>query len=113
MNEPYDIIQNVHLTEKTSILSEKGNQYVFRVRPRANKVQIRQAIEKLFKKKVIRVNTINCGAKLKRGPTQHPGMTSDWQTAIVTLAPGDKIELAYRSHTRPLKPSPPSPQPNR
>ncbi len=57
MNEPYDIIQNVHLTEKSSILSEKGNQYVFRVQPTANKVQIRQAIEKLFKKKVIRVNT--------------------------------------------------------
>jgi large subunit ribosomal protein L23 len=94
MNEPYDIIQNVHLTEKTSILSEKGNQYVFRVRPSANKVQIRQAIEKLFKKKVLRVNTINSGGKLKRGRTQHPGMTSDWKKAIVTLAPGDKIELA-------------------
>ena len=94
MNEPYDIIQNVHLTEKATILSEKGNQYVFRVLPKANKVQIRQAIEKLFKKKVIRVNTINMGGKAKRGRTQHPGRTSDWKKAIVTLAPGDKIELA-------------------
>jgi len=94
MNEPYDIIQNVHLTEKSSILSEKGNQYVFRVRPTANKVQIRQAIEKLFKKKVVRVNTSNVGGKAKRGRTQHPGRTSDWKKAIVTLAPGDKIELA-------------------
>ena len=94
MNEPYDIIQNVHLTEKSSILSEKGNQYVFRVCPTANKVQIRQAIEKLFKKKVIRVNTSNVGGKAKRGRTQHPGYTSDWKKAIVTLAPGDKIELA-------------------
>jgi large subunit ribosomal protein L23 len=50
MNEHYDIIKNVHLTEKSSILSEAGNQYVFRVLPTANKVQIRQAIEKLFKK---------------------------------------------------------------
>jgi large subunit ribosomal protein L23 len=94
MNEPYDIIQTVHLTEKSSILSETGNQYVFRVRPDANKVQIRQAIEKLFKKKVVRVNTSNVGGKLKRGRTQHPGRTSDWKKAIVTLAPGDKIELA-------------------
>jgi len=94
MNEPSDIIQNVHLTEKSSILSETGNQYVFRVRPSANKIQIRQAIEKLFKKKVVRVNTSNCGGKAKRGRTQHPGRTSDWKKAIVTLAPGDKIELA-------------------
>jgi large subunit ribosomal protein L23 len=94
MNEHYDIIQNVHLTEKSSILSEKGNQYVFRVLPSANKVQIRQAIEKLFKKKVVRVNTSNVGGKTKRGRTQHPGRTSDWKKAIVTLAPGDKIELA-------------------
>ncbi len=94
MNEPYDIIQSVHLTEKSSILSETGNQYVFRVRPHANKVQIRQAIEKLFKKKVVRVNTSNVGGKLKRGRTQHSGRTSAWKKAIVTLAPGEKIELA-------------------
>ena len=94
MNEPFDIIKNVHLTEKATILSEKGNQYVFRVRPTANKVQIRQAIEKLFKKKVLKVNTVNVGGKYKRGRTQHPGRTSDWKKAIVTLAPGDKIEIA-------------------
>jgi large subunit ribosomal protein L23 len=94
MNEPYDIIQNVHLTEKATILAETGNQYVFRVRPNANKVQIRQAIEKLFKKKVVRVNTVNVGGKYKRGRTQHPGRTSDWKKAIVTLAPGEKLEFA-------------------
>jgi len=94
MNEPYDIIQNVHLTEKATILSEKGNQYVFRVKPAANKVQIRQAIEKLFKKKVVRVNTINVDGKFKRGRTQRPGRTSDWKKAIVTLAPGEKLEFA-------------------
>ena len=94
MNEPYDIIQNVHLTEKATILSETGNQYVFRVKPNANKVQIRQAIEKLFKKKVVRVNTVNVGGKYKRGRTQHPGRTSDWKKAIVTLAPGEKLEFA-------------------
>ena len=94
MNEPYDIIQNVHMTEKATILSEKGNQYVFRVKPTANKVQIRQAIEKLFQKKVLRVNTVNVGGKFKRGRSQHPGRTSDWKKAIVTLAPGEKLEFA-------------------
>ena len=93
MNEPYDIIKNVHLTEKASVLSEKANQYVFKVKLNANKVQIRQAIEKLFKKKVIKVNTLRVDGKAKRGRTQHPGRTSDWKKAIVTLAPGDKIEL--------------------
>ncbi|HEY3662374.1 MAG TPA: 50S ribosomal protein L23, partial [Chthoniobacterales bacterium] len=59
MKEPYDLIQTVQLTEKASLLSEKLNQYVFRVSPRANKIQIKQAIELLFKKKVVSVNTCN------------------------------------------------------
>ena len=94
MNEPYDIIQTVHLTEKASILAEKHNQYVFKVKTDANKVQIRQAIEKLFKKKVIRVNTCKYDGKFKRGRTQHPGRTNHWKKAIVTLAPGEKLEFA-------------------
>lgn len=94
MNEPYDIIQTVHLTEKSSVLSEKGNQYVFRVNTKANKVQIRQAIEKLFKKKVTRVNTLNYAGKIKRGRTGHMGRNNHWKKAIVTLAPGEKIDLA-------------------
>ena len=53
MNEPYDLIQTVQLTEKASLLSEKLNKYVFRVNPRANKIQIKHAIELLFKKKVV------------------------------------------------------------
>ncbi len=48
MNEPYDLIQTVQLTEKASLLSEKLNKYVFRVSPRANKIQIKHAIETSF-----------------------------------------------------------------
>ena len=66
MNEPYDLIQTVQLTEKASLLSEKQNKYVFRVTPRANKIQIKQAIELLFKKKVVGVNTCNYAGKKKR-----------------------------------------------
>ena len=44
MNEPYDIIDTVRLTEKATLLAEKENKYVFRVRPHANKTQIKQAI---------------------------------------------------------------------
>ena len=94
MNEPYDLIQTVQLTEKASLLSEKLNKYVFRVNPRANKIQIKQAIELLFKKKVVDVNTCNYAGKKKRERTAAFGRKSDWKKAIVTLKAGDKIELA-------------------
>ena len=57
MNEPYDIIETVCLTEKATLLGESLNKYVFRVKPHANKTQIKRAIESLFKKTVIAVNT--------------------------------------------------------
>ena len=57
MNEPFDIIQTVRLTEKATLLSEKENKYVFQVSPRANKIQIKAAVEALMKKKVVAVNT--------------------------------------------------------
>ena len=66
MNEPFDIIQTASLTEKSSLLGEKYNQYVFRVRPHANKIQIKQAIERLFQKTVVAVNTCNYAGKKKR-----------------------------------------------
>jgi large subunit ribosomal protein L23 len=95
MNEPYDIIDTVRLTEKATLLAEKENKYVFRVRPHANKTQIKQAIERLFKKTVVAVNTANYIGKKKRQRTR-PGFghKSDWKKAIVTLKAGDKIELA-------------------
>ena len=58
------------LTEKASLLSEKLNKYVFRVCPRANKIQIKQAIEQLFNKKVVAVNTCNYAGKKKRERTR-------------------------------------------
>ena len=94
MNEPYDIIDTVRLTEKATLLAEKQNKYVFRVRPHANKNQIKQAIELLFKKSVVSVNTCNYAGKKKRERTAAFGRQADWKKAIVTLKKGDKIELA-------------------
>lgn len=94
MHEPYDLIQTVRLTEKGTLLTEKHNQYVFRVSPRANKIQIKQAIEKLFSKKVVRVNTCNYAGKKKRERRADYGRTPHWKKAIVTLAPGESIDLA-------------------
>ena len=92
MNEPYDLIQTVQLTEKASLLSEKQNKYVFRVHPRANKLQIKNAIERLFQKKVVDVNTCNYEGKWSRvrGPY---GRKPSWKKAIVTLKVGEKIDL--------------------
>ena len=94
MNEPYDLIDTIALTEKATLLSEKHNKYVFRVSPSANKVQIKQAIEKLFGKKVLDVNTCNYAGKKRRERRADFGRTAHWKKAIVTLKQGDKIELA-------------------
>lgn len=93
MNEHFDIIQTASLTEKSSLLGEKHNKYVFRVAPRANKIQIKQAIEKLFGKKVIDVNTCNYAGKKKRERRADFGRKNHWKKAIVTLKEGDKIDL--------------------
>lgn len=93
MNEPFDIIQTASLTEKSSLLGEKQNKYVFRVRPHANKIQIKQAVERLFQKKVIDVNTCNYAGKKKRERRADFGRKPHWKKAIVTLKEGDKIDL--------------------
>jgi len=94
MTDPYDLIQTVVLTEKATLLAETQNSYVFRVRPDANKIQIKQAIETIFKKKVVRVNTCNYAGKKKRERTAAFGRKPHWKKAFVTLQPGDKIDLA-------------------
>jgi large subunit ribosomal protein L23 len=93
VNEPTDIIGTIRLTEKASVLGEKYNQYVFRVSPRANKLQIKQAVEQLFKKKVVRVNTAQYAGKKKRERRADFGRRPHWKKAIVTLAEGERIEL--------------------
>jgi large subunit ribosomal protein L23 len=92
MNEPHEIIKTASLTEKSTLMSEKQNKYVFRVSPKANKIQIKNAIERLFQKKVINVNTCNYAGKEKRlrGPL---GRRPQWKKAIVTLKEGEKIDL--------------------
>ena len=91
-SEPHDIIKTASLTEKSTLMSEKQNKYVFRVSPKANKIQIKNAIERLFQKTVVDVNTCNYAGKEKRvrGPL---GRRPRWKKAIVTLKEGDKIDL--------------------
>jgi len=93
MKDPFDIIKTVRVTEKGTILGQKYNQYVLEVAPFANKVEVRQAVEKLFGKKVLRVNTQNYAGKMRRERTARYGRRPDWKKAVVTLKAGDKIEI--------------------
>jgi large subunit ribosomal protein L23 len=89
----FDIIKTVRVTEKGTRQGEKYNQYTVVADPRANKVQIRQAVQELFKVKVTRVNTLNVRGKPRRQRTAQAGKANDWKKAIVTLKEGDKIVL--------------------
>jgi large subunit ribosomal protein L23 len=92
MRDPYDIVHSARITEKGAALSEH-NRYVFRVRPDATKQEIKFAIERIFKKNVIGVNTLNVTGKLKRRGRGRIGRSPSWKKAIVTLKEGEKIDL--------------------
>jgi len=89
----FEIIKTVRLTEKGTRQGDDLNQYTVVADRRANKMQIRQAVQELFKVKVLKVNTLNVHGKLRRQRTIQSGRTSDWKKAIVTLKAGDKIIL--------------------
>lgn len=89
----FDVIKTVRLTEKGTRQGEKYNQYTVVADRRATKIEIRKAVEELFKVKVTACNTLNVRGKLRRQRTKQEGRTSDWKKAIVTLKEGDKIQL--------------------
>jgi large subunit ribosomal protein L23 len=89
----FEIIKTVRLTEKGTRQSEKLNQYTVVADPRANKTEIRHAIQELFKVKVLRVNTLNVRGKARRKRTPSAGRAPGWKKAIVTLKADDKISL--------------------
>ena len=86
------IIKKVQLTEKGTNLQEQ-NKYMLEVRPDANKIEIRKAVEEHFDVKVTAVNTANYKGKRKRMRTAKYGKRSDWKRAIVTLKEGDVIDV--------------------
>jgi large subunit ribosomal protein L23 len=88
----YRVIREPHIAEKGNLQKELFNQITFKVDRRANKVEIRKAVEILFKKKVLEVKTINMKGK-KRRVGRNIGKKPDWKKAIVKLAPGENIEF--------------------
>jgi len=108
----FEIIKTVRLTEKGTrqgsqqvrykskgkdgkeeVKTRPLNQYTVVADRRANKIQIRQAVQELFKVKVLKVNTLNVRGKYRRQRTKQAGRSMDWKKAIVTLKHGDKIVL--------------------
>lgn len=89
----YDIIIRPVVTEKSNILTDDRNQYVFEVAMNANKIQIRQAVETIFDKRVKKVNTMIMPAKRGMRGRREYMRSKEWKKAIVTLQPGEKIEL--------------------
>ena len=87
-----DIIKAPIITEKSANIAENEKTYVFKVDVKANKSQIKDAIEKIFNVKVEKVNTINVHPKKKR-VGRYTGMTNKYKKAIVTLANGNKIDF--------------------
>lgn len=89
----FDVIKTVRLTEKGTRQSEKYNQYTVVADRLATKPQIKQAVQELFKVKVVKINTLNVRGKSRRKRTIQAGRASSWKKAIVTLKEGDKIIL--------------------
>jgi len=93
MKDIYQVIDNVHLSEKATLLQEQNNEYVLRVDRKANKLEIKRAVEQLFGKKVISVRTANCLGTLKRQRRADAGRTAHWKKAIVRLKEGESLDL--------------------
>jgi large subunit ribosomal protein L23 len=87
----YEVLRRPVITEKNTMLIEQ-NKYTFEVSRDANKPQIKEAVEKAFKVKVASVNVMHVPGKMRRAGRQR-GMTSSWKKAVITLEPGNKIEL--------------------
>jgi large subunit ribosomal protein L23 len=92
VEEVYDIIKRPLVTEKSNRQKESQNQYVFEVDRKANKIEIKRAVEQLFKVKVDRVNVSRVHGKVKR-LGRNVGKRPDWKKAVVLLREGNRIDF--------------------
>ena len=93
MKDLFQVIKSVRLSEKASLLSELNNQYVLEVDRRATKLQIKEAVERLLKKKVRTVRTCNYKGKPKSRSRAVKGRTPRWKKAFVQLAEDETFDL--------------------
>jgi large subunit ribosomal protein L23 len=93
MKDIYQVIKNVRLSEKASLLQEQNNEVVLEVDRFANKLEIKQAVETIFDKKVVKVRTANYDGKVRRKRRADEGRTASYKKAFVRLADGESIDL--------------------
>ena len=94
MNKEYltTVLIGPVVSEKSTMIGESSNQVVFKVRPDSRKLEIKHAVEQMFKVKVINVSVLNVKGKSK-GNARAPGKRPDWKKAYVTLAEGQDIDF--------------------
>lgn len=92
MKDVHHVVRGPLITEKGTLVNERGNQVVFRVHSRACKAEIRRAVETLFNVRVEKVRTVNMLGKMRR-VGWHRGRRSSWKKAYVTLAEGQRIDF--------------------
>jgi len=86
------VLVGPHVSEKTTDVADKHNQFVFKVRRDSNKSEIRRAVELMFEVKVMDVQVVNCRGKIKRFGQDY-GQRQHWKKAYVTLAEGQGIDF--------------------
>ena len=89
----YDVLRRPVVSEKTAVMTDEKNQYVFEVAEEANKIQIKEAIEVIFEVEVVKVNTMVVPAKRGRRGRNWYLRSKQWKKAVVTLATDQTIEL--------------------
>ena len=92
MKDIYQVIKRPLITEKATLLKERDNKVAFVVDQGANKAEIKEAVERLLKVKVLKVNIATMKGKTRR-VGRNTGKRPDWKKAVVTLRPGDRIEF--------------------
>ena len=92
MSGPLEIIRAPLVSEKGTLLAESANQVLFKVRPEANKIEVKKAVETLFKVKVVKVRIARYLGKIRR-VGRSMGRRPGWKKAYVTLKEGDKIDF--------------------
>ncbi len=88
----YDLIRKPVVTEKSTVLQDIRNQYTFEVAKRANKSEIKKAVESLFEVKVDKISIMNIPGKFRR-IRGRPGRTPGWKKAVIKLHEGDSIDI--------------------
>ena len=92
---PNQVIYSGLMTEKASLVGQFANAYVFKVNPKASKLEVKKAIQDEYKVKVNKVNIVNVKGKIKRSITQRGKISKkpNWKKAYVALQEGDRIEI--------------------